>query len=492
MRDMAGLLKDFSFRSLASGLRLPQTPGSDSMETLFLGAWQERLRRAHRGLTPDLHTNMDSAVAIGKPVSGDEHIGAGWNGGGRLGEIADDLALPAGARFGFAFSVNSILLGLSADLAALLGQRDSPGFGRVTLADDPNARVPLVPAPDGPIEIRDYTIYGAQAPLVWTTVIEGVYHVPDIPLAGLDVSLPTVGFKITTTETLGLGAAGGSLSYDVTNRIDADTSDLEHAVQALEAAAGIGLLGSPLGLFGEPLVADFAARINELMKSKLAAIQPSGFAVLRVVARSFPDKVLIPGTAERIVFAYDGLSMGPGLTSTPFVPRLGPIATLGAVSGLDIASPADAILAYGNALPKRVPRVASVGVVGPRTVTFAGPASPAQAIGYQALANDEVQNPTFAWSVTDANGNPTTAATLSATTGPKVTVRFDGKNVTESAPSTVLLHVAMDDDLHVKDAAGHQPTVVTKVIASRRAVPRPATGGSPRPAGGDSRVPTVR
>jgi hypothetical protein len=116
VRDISGQVNQFSFQSLSQGVNDPGL-GSD-VEKIFLQKWQQELNVADQSVKPAglklLVAGIETAVPQALTKNGDEHLGASYSRMGQLGEIQDDVSLPAGASFGFSFSVDTIVDRLNA------------------------------------------------------------------------------------------------------------------------------------------------------------------------------------------------------------------------------------------------------------------------------------------------------------------------------------------------------------------------------------------
>jgi hypothetical protein len=450
MRTIAGQLESFTFQSVAAGVNDP-TFGSN-VEDVFKQSWQNEIGSAPGSISA---ANID----------GNEHLGAVFGGTQLLSNLSDNLVMPTGEPVVFEYSIDDVVNSLNVLWAVfndISGRRidDSGQFNAQgnTLFDDLSVSV------DGDL---------------WTTKISGTYKFEKYHITF------HVPFSILISEEISIirGTAPGSVSLmyrSLPLQLTADIDAIENAGVAVIVA--IGILG------GGP--AEFANGINYLktyISEKLSAAVsmlkenwPAIFPLQPVVGR-IPQRTRLPGTTDNLWIKFNGISAPQGLVAQQ-------------VNGSIVAtSQGQAIVFSGSQSPSRYRRVAFVMINGPARLTFytANPALPAYKTGsdatriYWAVVNDEVVNPKFQWSITDLHGRPTALATFRTLRQPfghqnnseAIEVTFLANEMLPGSSTVLVVHVSMDDDLHLKDVNGNLPkaSLGVTILAQMVSVPHPTT-----------------
>jgi hypothetical protein len=472
MRDIAGQINDFSFADLAQG----GLEFGAGFERLFLSAWTEQLRGAARGVQPGpvaaLFSAIQRAVPTAANVDGNEHLGVTYTTNGTLPVLEDPMPMPAGAALAFSFSVDTIVALLDLVWQLMIGPHPDPGFGRIALSG-PNAGLN---DPQSPVEVNRITILSTDDHRTWITELRGVYHLP--------LSLPNVPFVFTNRESIDTFTDPNSpaFTYSASSGVDMDIASAKNAVMAA-AVLGIGAPLAPLAASLEvPLSAFGASTFEDAVRSKLGLLRLFTVTPLSMVVAAFPTRFLIPDSRDKVVLPFDVISV-PSTVVPGSADRV--VAAMSDDFHLVPIIPNSAITAYGFAPPQRITRSSRVAIFGSHTVLFPfaslHPVTYANQITatFTAVANSEVQNPSFLWSIVDAAGRPTQRALLSANSGDTVSVTFLRDNVDESNPLAVVIHVTMDDDLNLQDDEGRTPAAAIHVAA--KLAPRPVIPPIRRP-----------
>ena len=239
MRDVAGQINGENFTGLSAGV-------AGGAAAAFTAAYTKQVQTAvppagfFEAGFPAFESAQIDLLATGgvrtkKGVrGGEEHVGITLGtGAGDLGALADPIALPPGAAFGFAYSFASFFDSITRAWN-LLQTGDSQG--RVT----PD----LVPDPNGAITLQSLDFYGSNDGTQLMSVLKG-------QIAVNDADLPPVSFTLTTTETGQVAASAGDIqfvSFQVDTQLDKDTSAFDERVSLIEALGA--LLQGPIGYSG--------------------------------------------------------------------------------------------------------------------------------------------------------------------------------------------------------------------------------------------------
>jgi len=355
------------------------------------------------------------------------------------------------------------------------GERD---FGRVGISGAKKG----LHDPASAVELQSITVFGSSDQHNWTTEIAGIFHSP--------TALPNVPFLISNTEAISVAGGAGFeyLYYRASQNIELDAGPLQDAITALEVILGLSVLNPLAGALGAPIAAIVDGKIGEYLRNALSSAATfQALTPLSMVAAAFPQRFLLDGTKEKLEFPYDDILI-PSTMQGAMLDGRGLIATMDPVSkNLVPFVPEAAVTAFGFARPRRISRIGSAFIFGPGTVVFkvtrVRPLSfaPSVVATYSGRANDEAQNPTFKWKLTDNQGNPTDAATLSANEGATVQVTFFSEGVDEDLPLAVKLEVEMDDDLHLIDHNGRPPHAFRLLTGKLGPRPSPPPPPPPRP-----------
>jgi hypothetical protein len=355
MRDIAGQIDGVTFSSISGGV----TGGAAAA---FQAAYDQQLTYAVNQLSKVFKAAFNALsgapvdlaeIGSRKPGYGlrSEHIGVTVAGAaGALGNLDDDLPLPPGASFGFAYSLDSFIEKLNVAWGINLGGTSG---GRLDDNLDPSA--------SGAIELSSADFYSSDDRTQLRSVITGTYTIRQ-------VSLPSVPFTVTTTETARVfiptvGDIHG-IEVDVDVQLDLDTSALESGIHALEAGAAFAVLGA-LGFAGAGVVPGYVIPVNSLIQQKLQSFHTKPIRFMPFIAALFPIRALLPGTAERLIFSYDHYQMPYGVAQQGAPPGFGALAHIDD-SKKQVFAPGTAFLASGQPRPRREPRLPTVSILGPR------------------------------------------------------------------------------------------------------------------------------
>src|SRR6266851_3463083 len=394
-RSIAGQFELFDPAAIASQNSLPT-----GIFASFANDWQNQIRSAapigktpvsaiylfYQSPTADiLEISRTSPPHKRGPTLNSMHAGVTFGAGvyGKLGATKDDIVLPGNSQIAIQVSLFNLHEALRLIWSEIRGRRSLQG---TTLVQDSA----------GPLLIKELVLLGSDQGDSLTTMIAGSYSI-----SVLGFSFPDVPFSLSYTERLGL-SSGKIVEFPPNSSRTVNPSAAKNAFQTVEGAFGFWLaLSGPLGAAG--IFAGVEA-IDNAVNLKLQSIQYQLLLpILHMIVGMIPTKMLVPNASKKFDIPFDSFDIPVGSTDSSGRTNVWWLFKDDEADVWDGISSSANISFYSASSPVLSDRTASVSLDGRKT--FAYPVSNSYKTWtevYTAIPSDEVESPTFQWSITDA------------------------------------------------------------------------------------------